>query len=931
MKTFFAFFLGFLFTFQLFAADIVKNGEALAEIIIPEKPLPVEKYAAQELAVHLEKISGAKLPICSSPSGKPVEIRLGRAAKMPRIAFHANEGIIRIFGNQINIAGNDGDGSPLSFSTSAGTLFAVYDLLEKEFGVRWLWPGELGTLILKKDSLSVADGVRPVKTLINSSTWRIQRGVKNWSSEKVARNFINERIIWLRRHRFTSVENLSYGHAFTWYKKLYGKNHPEYFNLLPDNTRRSDPNYFSGNDHLVSMCVTNPGLVRQIVDNWKKNPDSIINLNENDTPGKCVCPDCLAADQSNDPNRLERAAKKYFANDKNWFRELGSLSERYAKFYLAVQKEADKINPDNKIIGCIYANYFEFPEKTALNDRIIMRFCPPIMYPWTSEKIALFKRLWKGWRKSGVQLMHRPNYTLDGHNFPLMYYNEFAECFDFAIDNGLYASDMDSLTSVFGVNGITLYVIAAKHSQGRNKTVKELEDDYFAAFGNAGSAMQKFVKVMTGATQKYRDGGSDAIEGGVYTNFYTYAGKIFTPQVMKAGFDAIDEAEKLAGNDELILKRIDFVRKGLTDCDLILKVQAGFEKYQKTGEADIFVKYLKQLNGFRSQNEHLCYADQNTLISLESRNWPRHLIMLGDNSFELKNWEIRFDPEQKGIDEKWFSAADDKSAWQSISTDSPWEKQAIGLEWEKKHGKHFKGFGWYRCNFELKNVNPDQQMKLTFGAIDGAAEIWLNGNKIHSREFPYKGDLNSWRLPFDVDITGKLVPGSNFLVVRVEKHLGVSGIWRPVFISCGSVEAPSLNAKFKSNVQIGKINFHTGKFPLEITAVSRGEKRAYGGVWGRLVRSEKVTPKVMYEFKVTFSTDNPQVTFEPWLRSSADPGLNKGNINLKATALPGQKKTLTARILPDTGQCTIFLNITQAPGKITIHDVKLYPLSVINK
>ena len=560
-----------------------------------------------------------------------------------------------------------------------------------------------------------------------------------------------------------------------------------------------------------------------------------------------------------------------------------------------------------------------------LNDRIIMRFCPPIMYPWTGEKVALFKKLWKGWRNAGVRLMHRPNYTLDGHNFPLMYYNEFAECFDFAVDNGLYASDMDSLTSVFGVNGITLYVIAAKHSQGKNKTVQDLENDYFSAFGNAAVAMRKFVKIMTEATQKYRDGGSDTIEGGVYSSFYTVAGKIFTPQVMQDGFAALNEAEKLSQNDETTLKRIDFVRKGFEDCDLVLKVQEGFEKYQATGEADMFVKYLKQLNDFREKYEHFCYADKNTMVSLETRKWPRHLIMLGDNSFELKNWEIRFDPEQKGMEEKWFSSTD-KSFWQSISTNAPWEKQSVGLEWEKKHGKHFKGFGWYRCNFDLKNVNPNQQMKLTFGAIDGAAEIWLNGKKIHSREFPFKGDGNSWRLPFEVDVTGKLVSGNNHLCVRVEKHLGVSGIWRPVFVSCGTVDAPSLNAKFKYNIQSGKINFKVGNYPLEMTAVSRGEKRAYGGIWGRLFRIEKVTPNVVYEFKATFSTDNEKVTFEPWLRSSNAPGLNQGNINIKATAAPGQKKTLTARLIPDRNTCTIFLNITTAPGKITIHDIKFYPL-----
>ena len=96
------------------------------------------------------------------------------------------------------------------------------------------------------------------------------------------------------------------------------------------------------------MCVTNQDFIAQVVANWKKQGGrSILNLNENDTLGKCICPDCLTADDSSDLTRLKRAREAFIKKNPKWAHELGSLSNRYAKFFLAVQKEADKINPQH--------------------------------------------------------------------------------------------------------------------------------------------------------------------------------------------------------------------------------------------------------------------------------------------------------------------------------------------------------------------------------------------------------------------------------------------------------------------------------------------------------------------------------------------------------------------------------------------------------
>ena len=58
-------------TFAAQAAELVKDGQPMAEIVVPKNPMtPQIRYAAEELRDHIKKMSGAELPIVTEPSGK---------------------------------------------------------------------------------------------------------------------------------------------------------------------------------------------------------------------------------------------------------------------------------------------------------------------------------------------------------------------------------------------------------------------------------------------------------------------------------------------------------------------------------------------------------------------------------------------------------------------------------------------------------------------------------------------------------------------------------------------------------------------------------------------------------------------------------------------------------------------------------------------
>jgi hypothetical protein len=62
------------------AADIVKNGKAAAEIVIPADAPKGEQTAAKELQMWVREITGAELPIINQETTeKNLKIKLGKS------------------------------------------------------------------------------------------------------------------------------------------------------------------------------------------------------------------------------------------------------------------------------------------------------------------------------------------------------------------------------------------------------------------------------------------------------------------------------------------------------------------------------------------------------------------------------------------------------------------------------------------------------------------------------------------------------------------------------------------------------------------------------------------------------------------------------------------------------------------------------------
>ncbi|MFV1964416.1 MAG: DUF4838 domain-containing protein [Pirellulaceae bacterium] len=649
------------FCLPIGAVELVDQGKATSAIVVPNEPLPVVSFAAEELQYHIERATGARLAIVKE-SQRPADsatVFVGACQATAEAGIRTeglapNGFILKVNGNRIFLVGDDTDGPPAwvlhNNRTRVGTLFAVYEFLEQELQVRWLWPGPLGEVIPPRSTMVVPSYGHVGKPALIHARWRdggaSVAGTAGWSSSASRSRFLSEQGKWLRRHRFALGVNMDMAHAFTDWWDRHKEDHPDYFNLLPDGTRRSDPNYHGGAASLISMCVSNPGFHRAIVERWRQSrspQDPHVDVSENDTSGKCTCPKCLAWDVP-DPQRevpweqrLDHARKAFEANEGDWSTHLGSLSDRYARYYLEVQREAEKIDPRAVVMGYAYANYVDPPRQTQLNDRVVIGVVPPMVFPWTDEARLANRQRWDGWSETGAKLFLRPNWMLDGHNMPMIVARKLGEDFRYFAQHGMIGTDFDSLTGQYASQGLNLYTLARLHSHPE-MTVDEVLEEYFSAFGQAADSVRAYCDHW----QRICDAVTEAPDGLHWSFFYRQAHEIFTPAAMARGKKLLEAAMREAKGDDRSEQRVAFLRKGLRHAELTLAAQAASVRYREAGDIQGFRVAVEALDHFRRSVESELIGNMAFLAWAESRTWDRPLLQVPTDADPAKSpWDER--------------------------------------------------------------------------------------------------------------------------------------------------------------------------------------------------------------------------------------------------------------------------------------------------
>jgi len=616
-------------TLHLSAFTVFDNGQWQADIILPDKPDQAEAFAAKELQYHLGKVSGIEPKIVCEGGKSPMRyhfyIGAVKAAKdvgIQKTALAMDSHILKSVGDGVIFIGGNRNGTRVGHQWSAacqGTLYAVYDYLENEMGIRWLWPGELGEVIPRKSRIEIGTidraGAEPLICRRVRPVAFNKKMLIGWKKPENRAAFYAAQELFLVRHRMGTTENHYYGHAFANYWQRFGKTHPEYFALLPNGKR--EPLAGDKNGNFITMCVSNPAFQDQVIHDWsisRRNAAAYyqpaVNACENDTPGMCVCAACRAWDakdplfalskywgKGEDPltkkGRFHRLSLVFWGEEGDEAKELNSpppcLSDRYAKFYMALLRKAKAIDPKAKVVGYAYANYSKPPRETKLDKDVMIIFVPRSGFPFNAEESTIFKKDWLGWRNSGVSdIMLRPNYMLSGANFPLNSGPFIAGDFAFAAQNGMMGTNFDSLTGAFANQGAMLYTLIRIHRNpafGYENAVRE----YCAAFAPAEKEIRSYIdfwakfsreitrKQIMEAGQKNIDR-FGSVSGG-HTNFFLLSHVLYPADVFTQAGSILDKAAKRAEGNETALKRIEYLRMGLRDAELTRNTSYSYFKW----------------------------------------------------------------------------------------------------------------------------------------------------------------------------------------------------------------------------------------------------------------------------------------------------------------------------------------------------------------
>lgn len=155
-----------------------------------------------------------------------------------------------------------------------------------------------------------------------------------------------------------------------------------------------------------------------------------------------------------------------------------------------------------------------------------------------------------------------------------------------------------------------------------------------------------------------------------------------------------------------------------------------------------------------------------------ANNTDAHVL----NNFD-EGWKFSPDPRGDGVERGVLQADFDDSDWKTITALDWWQMQGF---------PDYHGVAWYRMKFTGKPINPKtERARLYFGAIDGNAEVYLNGKKLMERTLGpgYEG----WDKRFSTSLNHQVLPGENILVVKVisKNDTTASGMFKGAGIVAG--------------------------------------------------------------------------------------------------------------------------------------------------
>jgi len=671
-------------------------------------------------------------------------------------------------------------------ASEQGASNALYWLLREKIGVRWYMPTRLGEKVPVLDDIifeAMDTTTGPNFTALTTNSLGVLGPHFYYTSGNKTGGGMGRDSMF--RHIWDQIVRPSEENK---------KNHPEWFALTDRKELPGDPDKdwmlkflwkdSQGRIRSNQLCTTNPDVARRYISSalrhFRENPDSkMFSLSPNDYHEFCTCQNCRALDKKlgNGPimNRFMTLFNQVAAGIKTEFPDKLLGIQAYSSHVDA----PTNVMPDPMImpILCFFAS-------RACYQHAIDDFNCPTNVAWKQQ-------VFDPWVKISSGVSYYSYYGYSGNwQGPQLSVRTLPQDLKLIKKHNGYKVHYDGFSN-WATSAPLYYLIARLSWDVDADSLSILDEWYHGVYGPAYAPMKQYWETMIEAYYSGPCRSSSSAKNPLS----------FTPKVIERAWGHIRDAEKIVSDRlDKYQRFVAIARAGLEYTDAIAQ---GYALANDGNYTEAVVAGERALKVIKDSRMLQPGPYTRPMLPREERNWlwytysksvtsearTQRVIQSwrkrGKNFSPIpsrllttlpKHWQFRKDEQEVGEKEEWFNAGIENENWQPISTHRSWTKSFPG---------YWHGTGWYRLDFSiepryLETGEEDTIGKLLiyFGAIDGWAKVYLNGQLVGQHT---EGPEKMWNQPWHIDITEAVeMKGINHLAVSVTKQSAAAGIWKPV-------------------------------------------------------------------------------------------------------------------------------------------------------
>ncbi|MFA6930082.1 MAG: DUF4838 domain-containing protein [Lentisphaeria bacterium] len=692
--------IGIMAISAAFASElvIIDNGKSDYVIAIPLAASIQERFVGNELASHLEKISGVKLEIAKEnilPTGKKI-ISIGNTS------FSQKAGIDQstLQDEEIIIRTTSEENLILSGGRLRGTMYAVYDFLEKQLGCHWF--DEYTFEIPKKERIAI-----PELNLQYHPYFMFRR-----ISASIAVDQTTWKIFILRNQGsdgpylcgYDAIGGPTACHSFWHYAKNFPKDDIEFYSMDEKGVRQK-PAGSSGPD----FCLSNSKVVKNVTDSLKINilkdrkryatygfpPPPIYDISQNDGSQKyfCLCPSC------------QEIVKKH-----------GAQSGLLLHF---INQIADNIKdefPDVYIQTFAYNQGEDLPKDIVPRENVFIRYCTTTDIfgaPFAASANKPLQKQLEGWSRisENIGIWMYTYFFLDPFAMPYVSANQFGRDFKYLAANNVKTIYMENheyyKLSFFALQRWLAYQLMQDPQRDADKLIKTFMDGYY---GGGSKAIMKYYDYLV------------ELQPQLTYNIFSKEAKTTTRPYLTAEFfrkvdTLFEEAEKACEPSSRQLMNIHRERAIVDSAYLNLREKLKYLPLDENIVLDRYEKYRMEL--------------LDTLVPKDKRN-----SILAKIANDVR--KLRFGKEIA----KAMKEPPGETSIPEVK-DNDWNKARVIKNWSENYGLPSNR----KLTARLMHDEKDLKIRLEENNIgrqlyDGPGEVWSGDDwELHFTGNPAKGNL----------------------------------------------------------------------------------------------------------------------------------------------------------------------------------------------